>query len=163
MANLIKRIAISTSKRTGKHSIAQEFKSSTDHFSSTGPRTTTDQIHELASIVSFRADGANERGSFAPTGKQIKATKEVTVTSEPNPYYERNRRGSEVEITGAWRGARKACGADVDVVVEERARSGSEGEVDSLKSEGVGVGIGIGEGGKNDDEVVLVGRGRARR
>ncbi|KAH7069160.1 hypothetical protein BKA63DRAFT_102191 [Paraphoma chrysanthemicola] len=110
MANLIKRIAISTSRRTGKADIAQEFKSSSN-LSTTGKTGTIPRhsqrgsLHELASIVSYNAEskGPGERIiSFAPTGNQIKTTQEVTVTSEPNPFFERGRRGSEVEITGAY-------------------------------------------------------------
>jgi hypothetical protein len=123
MANLIKRIAISTSRRTGMASIAQEFRSSSN-MSSSGQRTgqTGQQksqrgsIHELATFVSYTTDSkANDRiVSFAPTGNQIKKTREIVVRNEPNPDYER--RGSEIEITGGT-----ANGKTSGVVVEERS------------------------------------------
>jgi hypothetical protein len=169
MANLIKRIAISTSKRTGMHSIAQEFKSS-NNMSSTDRKTTGHKntavrgsVHELASIVSYTG-GESKAGathndrvrSFTPTGNQIKTTQEVTITSEPNPYFEHGRRTSEVEITGAYL-AHQARIRRPDMVLEER--SNSEVEVESLKSEG---GVGKREG-ESDDEAALVGRERGRR
>jgi len=126
MANLIKRIAISTSRKTGMASIAHEFKSSSNQ-STTGHRTVgtnphkaRGSIHELASFASYTVDtkaNAEQDGqrviSFAPTGNQIKETREVIVHTEPNPFYER--RGSEVEIT-AGHGRRQSHG----VVIEER-------------------------------------------
>ncbi|KAJ4368409.1 hypothetical protein N0V83_006766 [Neocucurbitaria cava] len=128
MANLIKRIAISTSRRTGKASIAEEFKSSSN-MSTSGQQTKSGtaghqkskrgSIHELASMVSYHADtkanggggrGASERViSFAPTGNQIKQTKEIVVSNEPNPFHDR--RGSEVEITSGGGGMGYAVGS----------------------------------------------------
>lgn len=104
MANLIKRIAMSTARKTGQASIAEEFKSDSNT-SASGRRTGTTRsqrrsIHELASIISYsnESKGTHERiVSFAPVGNQIKQTREVVISSEPNPY---QRRGSEVEITG---------------------------------------------------------------
>ncbi|CAO2655012.1 Nn.00g117450.m01.CDS01 [Neocucurbitaria sp. VM-36] len=119
MANLIKRIAISTSRRTGKVSIAQEFKSSSN-MSTTGqksaPLTRRSQrgsVHELASIVSYTADSkpGDRIVSFAPTGNQIKQTREIVVSNEPNPFYER--RESESEIVGGY-AAGKTQGVSVD-------------------------------------------------
>ncbi|KAI4650726.1 hypothetical protein J4E93_003083 [Alternaria ventricosa] len=126
MANLIKRIAISTSRKTGMASIAHEFKSSSNQ-STTGHRTggtnthkARGSIHELASFASYTVDTkatgdleGQRVTSFAPTGNQIKETREVIVHTEPNPFYER--RGSEVEITGGH-GRRQSHG----VVIEER-------------------------------------------
>lgn len=56
--------------------------------------------HELSSFHSYTIDtkGNDRIVSFAPTGNQIKETKEVIVHTEPNPDY--RRRASEVEITG---------------------------------------------------------------
>ncbi|RMZ72665.1 hypothetical protein GMOD_00007680 [Pyrenophora seminiperda CCB06] len=105
MANLIKRIAISTSRKTGMASIANEFKSSsnmsaTHHGPGTGHRSHCASGHELSSFHSYTIDtkGNDRIVSFAPTGNQIKETKEVIVSTEPNPDY--TRRASEVEITG---------------------------------------------------------------
>ncbi|KAF2829040.1 hypothetical protein CC86DRAFT_392267 [Ophiobolus disseminans] len=158
MANLIKRIAISTSRRTGMASIAQEFKSGSN-LSSTGQKSSQapkrGSLHELSTLVTYNAESkagaAHERIiSFAPTGNQIKTTQEVTVTSEPNPFFERGRRGSEVEITGAYNGRK----ANVPGIVVEESRSkslDSNTEVaESLKSEGVK------REGESDDEAALV-------
>ena len=111
MANLIKRIAVSTSRKTGKASIAEEFKSSSN-MSSTGRKTGTmgnthrGSVHELSNMVSYNDDpkAADRVVSFAPMGNQIKETREIVISSEPNPFFER--RGSEVEITGSYTGAK---------------------------------------------------------
>ncbi|RYO28643.1 hypothetical protein AA0111_g6610 [Alternaria arborescens] len=126
MANLIKRIAISTSRKTGMASIAQEFKSSSNQSTSgqrtggTVPHKSRGSVHELASFASYTVDtkatsdqDQHRVVSFAPTGNQIKETREVIVHTEPNPHYER--RGSEVEISGGH-GKRQSHG----VVIEER-------------------------------------------
>ena len=107
MANLIKRIAISTSRKTGQASIAEEFKSSSN-LSSTGRKSGTrtkqsrGSLHELNTMVSYNAEGkANDRViSFAPMGNQIKETTEIIVSNEPNPFYDKDGRDSEVEIGG---------------------------------------------------------------
>ncbi|CAA9964761.1 hypothetical protein PTMSG1_08120 [Pyrenophora teres f. maculata] len=105
MANLIKRIAISTSRKTGMASIANEFKSSsnmsaTHHQTGAASHDHCASGHELSSFHSYTIDtkGNDRIVSFAPTGNQIKETKEVIVHTEPNPDY--RRRASEVEITG---------------------------------------------------------------
>lgn len=163
MANLIKRIAISTSRRTGMASIAQEFKSS-GNISSTGKPTgvlTTKRgsLHELSSMVSYTAEGktggTHERIiSFAPTGNQIKTTQEVTVTSEPNPFYERGRRGSNVEITGGYSNRERSKANVPGIVVEETRKSmdSSTESPESLKSEM------LKREGESDDEAMLVGK-----
>jgi hypothetical protein len=161
MANLIKRIAISTSRRTGMASIAQEFKSSSN-LSSTGqktgrPNTHKSQrgcVHELASFVSYTGDAkASDRiVSFAPTGNQIKEVREVVISHEPNPFYER--RGSEVEITGGQQAK------DNHMAVEERdlGRNSSLGSVtegnESLKS----AELVKRDREESDDEAALVGQ-----
>jgi hypothetical protein len=139
MANLIKRIAISTSRKTGMASIAHEFKSSTGQ-STTGQRTggtntnkARGSVHELASFASYTVDTKATGGedqhrviSFAPTGNQIKETREVIVHTEPNPYYQR--RGSEVEISaGQSHGRRQSHG----VLIEERG-IGRQKSLDSI-------------------------------
>jgi hypothetical protein len=126
MANLIKRIAISTSRKTGMASIAQEFKSSSN-MSTTGQKTgqsarksNHNSVHELTSFVSYSGAEdakASERViSFAPMENQIKKTHEVIVRSEPNPFFDR--RPSETEITGGYRG-----GKPQGVALEERRKS----------------------------------------
>ncbi|KAF2029674.1 hypothetical protein EK21DRAFT_67246 [Setomelanomma holmii] len=169
MANLIKRIAISTSRRTGKAYIAQEFKSSSNLSNSgktgTGPRhSQRGTLHELASTVSYDAEskGPSDRVfSFAPTGNQIKTTQEVTVTSEPNPFFERGRRGSEVEITGAYQNKANIP----DVIVEETSPSPRSKSLDSNTE--VAESLKSSDHPKrmedSDDETALVGiRGRGR-
>ena len=171
MANLIKRIAISTSRKTGMVSIAQEFKSSSN-LSSTGQKTGTNthksqqcgSIHELASFVSYTGGGGvvqphDRIVSFAPTGNQIKKTREVVISHEPNPSYER--RGSEVEITG---GLGRSAGAKTPglVTVEEAGlgRNSSLGSItegnESLKS--AEVPKREREREESDDEAALVGQ-----
>jgi hypothetical protein len=97
MANLIKRIAVSTSKRTGNSSLAQEFASSGANKSSTANHTSNISAHarrtsfiELSANV-FRKSGGRNDGraeSFKPTGNQIKKTEEIFVKSEPAGGYE---------------------------------------------------------------------------
>lgn len=108
MANLIKRIAISTSRKTGQASMADEFKSSSN-LSTTGNksgrpgRLTRTSVHELSSMVSYNAESKATHDrviSFAPVGNQIKETREIIVSNEPNPFYDKTRRTSEVEVTG---------------------------------------------------------------
>ncbi|KAF2844806.1 hypothetical protein T440DRAFT_547047 [Plenodomus tracheiphilus IPT5] len=131
MANLIKRIAISTSRRTGKASIAEEFKSSSNLSASgqKGSRRIPESrasIHELTSIVSYNGEAKNNATdrviSFAPTGNQIKETREIIVSNEPNPFFDAGRRASEVEITGAYTGG-KTRGFEGRGVHSERRKS----------------------------------------
>lgn len=158
MANLIKRIAISTSRKTGKVSIAEEFKSSSN-MSTTGQKsgnTKTQKsqrgsLHELSSFVSYTAEGKGSDRviSFAPLGNQIKRTQETVIKSEPNPFYEH--RDSENEVAGSF-----GDGKPQGIMVEERNLSRSksldsitEGN-ESLKSSEVK------KGEDSDDEAVLV-------
>lgn len=103
MANLIKRIAVSKSRRMGNASIIEEFASSSNKSSSnnTGPGTHVQRssyIELSAKVFSGKRKNSisNSKGggggrdrtvSFAPTGTQIKKTEEITVRSEPNPEY----------------------------------------------------------------------------
>lgn len=128
MASLIKRIAISTSRKTGMHSMAQEFRSSSEHSTtgrngnSTHHKSQRQSVHELSSFVSCDADskGADRDRivSFAPKGNQIKETREVIIRSESNPYYTGD--GAEVNITGGVHARNKSAGS---VYVEERGLS----------------------------------------
>lgn len=154
MANLIKRIAVSASKRNGQASIAEEFKSSSNL--STNKRTHSKRFsnHELGSIVSYTAKGepSDRAHSFQPTGTQIKATQEITITSEPNPY---QRRGSEVEITGNYAMAKVNTPG---IIVEETVETPRTKSLDSsVKSADV---VKRGDAVDSDDEAALVGRGR---
>ncbi|OAL54555.1 hypothetical protein IQ07DRAFT_272625 [Pyrenochaeta sp. DS3sAY3a] len=158
MANLIKRIAISTSRKTGKVSMAEEFKSSSN-MSTTGQKsgaTKTQKsqrgsIHELASFVSYTAEGKGSDRviSFAPLGNQIKRTQETVIKSEPNPFFERD---VEDQISGSF-----GDGKPQGILVEERNLSRAksidsitEGN-ESLKSAEVKKGA-----EDSDDEAVLV-------
>ncbi|KAF2790695.1 hypothetical protein K505DRAFT_409675 [Melanomma pulvis-pyrius CBS 109.77] len=101
MANLIKRIAVSKSRRMGNASIIEEFASSSNKSSSanTGPGThvrRSSYIELSAKMFSgkHKDSTSNSKGggggraiSFAPTGTQIKKTEEITVRSEPNPEF----------------------------------------------------------------------------
>ncbi|XP_014562704.1 hypothetical protein COCVIDRAFT_83774 [Bipolaris victoriae FI3] len=127
MANLIKRIAISTSRKTGMHSMAQEFRSSSElstghHTGSAYHRTQRASVHELSSFVSCDADTkAGDRDrivSFAPVGNQIKKTREVIIRSEVNPYFQKD--GTEVEITSGSGALHHRTKSGSGVVVEER-------------------------------------------
>ncbi|KAF2010181.1 hypothetical protein BU24DRAFT_400921 [Aaosphaeria arxii CBS 175.79] len=91
MANLIKRIAISTSRRQGNVSIAHEFvsASTSDRYntnpSGTGRRRAS--VIELSSQISAsgkRTSDRNDRAvSFTVQGNQIKKTEEIHISSEP--------------------------------------------------------------------------------
>lgn len=162
MANLIKRIAVSTSRRNGNASVAEEFRSS--DFSSSGKRTTGAHntarrlsAHELASIVSYTATSEAHREriiSFEPTGNQIKATQEITVTSEPNPFA---RRGSEVEITGPYTaGKANVPGIVVEEVPDTPRTKSLDSSVKSAEGDG---GRKRGDAAESDDEAALVERG----
>ncbi|KAH7116178.1 hypothetical protein B0J11DRAFT_119129 [Dendryphion nanum] len=100
MANLIKRIAISASRKTGNVSIANEFASlsTSGKYNSTNPTSLSGNGHrrrasiiELSSQISHithKHERHNSRTvSFAPTGNQIKKTEEIHISSEPNPDY----------------------------------------------------------------------------
>jgi hypothetical protein len=160
MANLIKRIAVSTSHRTGQADIAEEFKSSSN-LSTSGKKSTNGtakrgSVHELSSIISYTSASRNRAGSFTATGNQIKTTQEISVTSEPRVW---GRRGSEVEITGAFATAK----ANVPGVIIEESITRSKSEAssveiaESLKSAGADVQKRTED---SDDEAALVGRGK---
>ena len=86
-----------------------------------------------------------------PTGNQIKATQSITITSEPNAW---PRRGSEVEISGAWAPTKKNMS---NIIVEEAGTPRSKSIDSSIQSEGVVKRTPE----DSDDEAALVGRGRA--
>jgi hypothetical protein len=122
MANLIKQIAISTSRRTGNASLADEFEYSSN-MSTSGYKSIANSTyksnrrrstHELATILSYKPEdkGPNRVLSFAPN--EIKKTQEVFVCSEPMPCYgmgrEKRKSETEVEVIGGCE-RRKAQGA----------------------------------------------------
>lgn len=167
MANLIKRIAISASRKPGNASLANDFRSS--NISTSGAKSGGTGIrrhshrtsnHELASVFSYKGDASHYPNddrivSFEPTGNEIKKTHEVVISSEPNPFFERGRRGSNIETPGGYE-------LKNGVTVNERkvARTGSLESVtegsDSLKG-----GIDTPKRDPNDysdDEAALVGR-----
>jgi hypothetical protein len=138
MANLIKRIAVSTSRKQGQPSLAAEFRSSDNSASNkttkiTGAHQTfNDNGHELTSVFSYHNDIEHDgRGiGIALGANQIKQTNEVTIRSEPNPLYE----GKE------------------GVIVKSRSLESMEGG-ESIKMPET-------PRGESDDEAALVGRGR---
>jgi hypothetical protein len=160
MANLIKRIAISTSRRNNNASVADEFKSS--NLSTSGKRTTANNTarrmsaHELASIVSYTAKAKGEVNhervaSFQATGNQIKTTQEIIITSEPNPYA---RRGSEVECSGHFTpGKANVPGILVEEVPDTPRTKSLDSSVKSAEVERKGS-----DAAKSDDEEALVYR-----
>ncbi|KAF2738875.1 hypothetical protein EJ04DRAFT_427879 [Polyplosphaeria fusca] len=94
MADLIKRIAVSTSRRTGNASLVAEFNSSSNK-SSTNPTShgRRSSIIELSNYLSSTSKSkhpsrAGKTASFQPMGNQIKKTEEIHIQSEPNPEFE---------------------------------------------------------------------------
>ncbi|KAL1603637.1 hypothetical protein SLS60_005225 [Paraconiothyrium brasiliense] len=95
MANLIKRIAVSTSRKNQgvRSRVAEEFDSSnlsTSGQKSSATRTGTHvRRSSLVELSSFGLKSATEREtsgravSFMPTGDQIKVTKDIHIRSEP--------------------------------------------------------------------------------
>ncbi|KAF2866306.1 hypothetical protein BDV95DRAFT_505159 [Massariosphaeria phaeospora] len=150
MANLIKRIAISTSHRTGNIAVIQEFVSS--NLSSSGATNSASRpVHRRrSSLVELSTFALSSKGrkahsrlderekivSFAPTGKQIKKTEEITVSSEPNPEF------GDLGYLGDGAKQVEVKSKSLDDVTE-----GGE----SVKSVGV-------ERTESDDEVRLVGQ-----
>ncbi|CAI6334885.1 unnamed protein product [Periconia digitata] len=105
MANLIKRIAVSKARRPGHASVAHEYNSedisSASVTCSRAPRNPYIELTTKAARKNWlgqsqsspppRAD--DERViSFVPTGSQIKKTREILITSDPNPEYNGNRK-----------------------------------------------------------------------
>jgi hypothetical protein len=169
MANLIKRIAISASRKPGQASLANDFRSNSLSTSgaksgATGHARTHshhESNHELASVFSYKGDishfAEHDRiVSFAPTGNEIKKTQQVVVSSEPNPFFEHMRKDSNTEIVGNY-GAKKN-----GVTVDER-RVGRSGSLESMTegSESLKGGLDTPKRDPNDysdDEAALVGR-----
>ncbi|KAJ4353007.1 hypothetical protein N0V95_003725 [Ascochyta clinopodiicola] len=167
MANLIKRIAISASRKPGNASLANDFRSS--NLSTSGAKSggtgapkksRRESNHELASVFSYKGDishyAAEDRVvSFAPTGNEIKKTHEVVISSEPNPFFEGTRRESNIEITGGY--ASKKSGVNVD---ERRvARAGSlESVTEGSESVKGGLDTPKRDPSEYSDDEALVGR-----
>ncbi|KAL1605542.1 hypothetical protein SLS59_003344 [Nothophoma quercina] len=168
MANLIKRIAISASRKPGNASLANDFRSS--NLSTSGAKSggtgapkksRRESNHELASVFSYKGDIEHYRNedrivSFAPTGNEIKKTREVVISSEPNPYFERESSGPNIEITGGYDPRKNV------VTVDERrvARTGSLESV-TEGSESLKGGLDTPKRDPSeysDDEAALVGR-----
>jgi len=93
MANLIKRIAISSSRKQGNRvQVAQEWDSSnlsTSGQKSSATRATHVRRSSIMELNSFGLKSQSERDntaravSFMPTGDQIKVTKDIHIQSEP--------------------------------------------------------------------------------
>ncbi|KAL5407216.1 hypothetical protein PMIN06_003811 [Paraphaeosphaeria minitans] len=94
MANLIKRIAISSSRKAGRDNrgrVASEFDSG--NLSSSGPKSSATRAGTLArrssimELSDFGIKSTSEREdrtvSFVPTGDQIKVTKDIHIQSDP--------------------------------------------------------------------------------
>ncbi|KAF1919894.1 hypothetical protein BDU57DRAFT_443258 [Ampelomyces quisqualis] len=157
MANLIKRIAISASRRKGQNSIAFEFKSWSNLSTSGNKSAHLSNVfsnHELGSIVSYTARGESSDGTqgFQPIGTQIKTTKEIEITSEPNPYLQN---GSGFDTTGAFGTGKLNVPGVVLGETVETPRTGSL--TSSVKSADA---VKRGDVLDSDDEAALVGRGK---
>lgn len=168
MANLIKRIAMAASRKPGNASLANDFKSGSLSTSgaksgATGAQKQSrrESQHELASVFSYKGDISHYAEqdrivSFAPTGNEIKKTQQVVISSEPNPFFERERRGSNIEITGGYDSKKNGVTVDERRVVRtgslESVTEGSEsfkGGLDTPKRD---------PNDYSDDEAALVGR-----
>lgn len=151
MANLIKRIAISTSRKTGNAAIADEFASSNLSTSGakSGSRTHArrSSLIELRSHISAKNSQIDRQGraiSFA--ANEIRITEDFHVVSEPLPRYEGDQEYSNSDL-GIEEGDVKTSGG---TVVKSRSMDDvTEGE--SVKSAGQG-------NGDSDDEAALVAR-----
>ncbi|KAF1362798.1 hypothetical protein EJ07DRAFT_105058 [Lizonia empirigonia] len=165
MANLIKRIAISASRKPGNASLANDFRSSDISTSGAKSRGTgvlrqrRESNHELASVFSYKGDASHYKAgdravSFSPTGNEIKRTHEVVISSEPNPFYEPGKRGSN-EVPGDF---------DLkDTINVNEERIGRSGSLESVTEGGESLKGGIDMPKRDlseysDDEAALVGR-----
>ena len=120
MANLIKRIAMSSSRRTGNASLINEFASTANKSSTNGTnghnkknsyielsakvvssKQKKESLNGTRTSISIVAGEARDRTiTFEPTGTQIKKTKEIIIKNEPNPDFE----GDLEEGTGKTQG-----------------------------------------------------------
>lgn len=112
MANLIKRIAVSTARKTGKADIAKGFQSNSSNTSSrrqSGTVTQQDrkcgQFHELESVASLATDSKFDAFivQVTPVSNQIKQTTEVVISRESESADFMDRCGPEIKITGGQR------------------------------------------------------------
>jgi uncharacterized Zn-binding protein involved in type VI secretion len=135
MANLIKRIAISASKRTGNVSIIEEFASTSGNKSTSGYNSTAPErsrrrgsVLELSSNISNIHSKSNADGgrivSFAPHGNQIKKTEEIKIVSEPIENMGSGLRVDGVDIRTKSLDDITEGGESVSVKSEEVARRG---------------------------------------
>ncbi|KAJ4345398.1 uncharacterized protein N0V89_011528 [Didymosphaeria variabile] len=111
MANLIKRIAVSTSRKNQgvRSRVAEEFDSS--NLSTSGQKSSATRgtharrssIVELSSFGLKSASGREASGravSFMPTGDQIKVTKDIHIRSEPIEGGVLGPAGENVQVKG---------------------------------------------------------------
>jgi hypothetical protein len=151
MANLIKRIAISTSRKTGNANLAQDFASS--NFSTTGQKSGSRMNARRNSLIELRSHTSASKGSPQQQGNsimfaanEIRVTEDFHVVSEPLPHYTRDDEygRSDMEINDPDRKE-----GDGTVVKSRSLDDVTEGE--SVKSGGQG-------NGDSDDESALVAR-----
>ncbi|KAF3045869.1 hypothetical protein E8E12_002027 [Didymella heteroderae] len=109
MANLIKRIAVSTARKTGQAEIAKEFQSNSSNTLSRRQSTTITrqsrncgQFHELESVASLATDGKSDTCvvQVIPAGNQIKQTTEVVISRDSDMDCPADRPGPKIKITG---------------------------------------------------------------
>ncbi|KAJ4379712.1 hypothetical protein N0V86_004894 [Didymella sp. IMI 355093] len=168
MANLIKRIAISASRKNGNASFANDFRSDSNPTSgaksgATGvhKQSRHESEHELASVFSYKGEASHYAEhdrivSFSPTGNEIKKTQQVVVSSEPNPYFEPEGRLSTTVVTGKYDSKKGG------VTVDER-RVVRAGSLESVTEGGESLKGGLETPKRDpndysDDEAALVGR-----
>ncbi|KAF3053969.1 hypothetical protein E8E11_000218 [Didymella keratinophila] len=108
MANLIKRIAVSTARKTGQVEIAKEFQSNSSNTLSrrqsailTQQSHLRGQFHELESVASLATDSKSDTCVVqTKTCNQIKQTTEVVISRDSDNTYSAENAGQEVWITG---------------------------------------------------------------
>lgn len=140
MANLIKRIAVSTARKTGQADIAKEFQSNSSNTLSRRQSVTLTQqshlrgqFHELDSITSFATDGQSEtRVAQSSSCNQIKQTTEVVISRELNVPYSSEKEGPEIRITGGHvntGGRRKSAASTAHAAMMPTQQSGIDDNV----------------------------------
>lgn len=106
MANLIKRIAVSTARKTGQADIAREFQSNSSNTLSkrqsvTNTQQDRRQFHELGSVSSLVTDSKSDTCFLQVTAdNRIKQTTEVVISREPGSAHSTDTCGPETQITG---------------------------------------------------------------
>jgi hypothetical protein len=153
MANLIKRIAVSTARKTGQADIAKEFQSNSSNTLSRRQSATLSQqdhhcgqFHELESVASFATDNKSDTRVVQSTAcNHIKQTTEVVISRESGVTYSAEKEGPRIMITGGH----------TDTIAGESQRKSGASTVHEAMSLEQTSGIG--------DDVALVGHNKRLR